>query len=182
MSTPTPPTPKWRMRWRCWRGVLPRLLNTSGAVPVLWPGGAGRARPMGVRPRRPVGVCLRGPVCVGRDEGSSMGDYSWVHCVDDVDSMGSAVGQQVPRSARNGVPQQHARLLRLLRRCGRRCGAGSRDGLDCAYIGDGAVPADHQGRGLGSGIMRRLVESASGHKKAERDVLRCRTLKWLLAG
>jgi len=37
--------------------------------------------------------------------------------------------------------------------------------VDCAYIGDVAVHPDHQGRGLGSGIMRRLVELASGHKK-----------------
>lgn len=39
------------------------------------------------------------------------------------------------------------------------------DGLDCAYIADVAVHPDHQGRGLGSAIIRRLVERARGHKK-----------------
>lgn len=39
------------------------------------------------------------------------------------------------------------------------------DGLDCAYLADVAVHPDHQGRGLGSEIIRRLLESAQGHKK-----------------
>lgn len=39
------------------------------------------------------------------------------------------------------------------------------DGLDCAYIAGGAVHPDHQGRGLGTAIMRRLVELSRGHKK-----------------
>ncbi|HET9971725.1 MAG TPA: GNAT family N-acetyltransferase [Streptosporangiaceae bacterium] len=39
------------------------------------------------------------------------------------------------------------------------------DGLDCAYIADVAVHPDHQGRGLGTEIIRRLVERAGGHKK-----------------
>jgi GNAT superfamily N-acetyltransferase len=39
------------------------------------------------------------------------------------------------------------------------------DGLDCAYLADVAVHPDHQGRGLGSAIIRRLLESAQGHKK-----------------
>lgn len=39
------------------------------------------------------------------------------------------------------------------------------DGLDCAYIADVAVHPGHQGRGLGTEIVRRLVELSSGHKK-----------------
>ncbi|HET6864287.1 MAG TPA: GNAT family N-acetyltransferase [Solirubrobacteraceae bacterium] len=39
------------------------------------------------------------------------------------------------------------------------------DGLDCAYIADVAVHPDHQGRGLGKAIIRRLVDLASDHKK-----------------
>jgi ribosomal protein S18 acetylase RimI-like enzyme len=39
------------------------------------------------------------------------------------------------------------------------------DGLDCAYIADVAVHPDHQGRGLGTEIIRRLAERASGHQK-----------------
>ncbi|KPC71215.1 GNAT family N-acetyltransferase [Streptomyces coelicoflavus] len=39
------------------------------------------------------------------------------------------------------------------------------DGVDCACIADVAVHPEHQGRGLGSDIVRRLVELAEGHKK-----------------
>lgn len=39
------------------------------------------------------------------------------------------------------------------------------DGVDCAYIGHVAVHPDHQGKGLGSSIMHRLLELAAGHKK-----------------
>ena len=39
------------------------------------------------------------------------------------------------------------------------------DGLDCAYIADVAVRPDHQGRGLGKAIIRRLVALARDHKK-----------------
>ncbi|HSK91952.1 MAG TPA: GNAT family N-acetyltransferase [Euzebyales bacterium] len=39
------------------------------------------------------------------------------------------------------------------------------DGLDCAYIADVAVHPDHQGRGLGSAVIRELVALADGHKK-----------------
>ncbi|GAA2581531.1 GNAT family N-acetyltransferase [Streptomyces lienomycini] len=39
------------------------------------------------------------------------------------------------------------------------------DGVDCAYIADVAVHPEHQGRGLGSDIVRRLLELADGHKK-----------------
>lgn len=39
------------------------------------------------------------------------------------------------------------------------------DGLDCAYIGDVAVHPAHQGRGLGTEIIRKLVALSQGHKK-----------------
>lgn len=39
------------------------------------------------------------------------------------------------------------------------------DGLDCAYLADVAVHPDHQGRGLGSAVIRELVRLAGGHKK-----------------
>lgn len=39
------------------------------------------------------------------------------------------------------------------------------DGLDCAYIADVAVHPEHQGRGLGTAIIRRLLAAADGHKK-----------------
>jgi len=39
------------------------------------------------------------------------------------------------------------------------------DGLDCAYIADVAVHPEHQRRGLGQAIIRRLVARADGHKK-----------------
>jgi predicted GNAT family acetyltransferase len=39
------------------------------------------------------------------------------------------------------------------------------DGLDCAYIAHVAVHPDHQGRGLGTAIIRKLVSLSEGHKK-----------------
>lgn len=39
------------------------------------------------------------------------------------------------------------------------------DGGDCAYIADVVVHPDHQGRGLGSEIIRRLLSLADGYKK-----------------
>jgi GNAT superfamily N-acetyltransferase len=39
------------------------------------------------------------------------------------------------------------------------------DGLDCAYIADVAVHPEHQGRGLGTELIGRLVDLARGHKK-----------------
>jgi len=39
------------------------------------------------------------------------------------------------------------------------------DGLDCSYIADVAVHPDHQGRGLGREIIRRLVDLSASHKK-----------------
>jgi GNAT superfamily N-acetyltransferase len=39
------------------------------------------------------------------------------------------------------------------------------DGLDCAYIADVAVHPAHQGRGLGTAIIRQLVAHCEGHKK-----------------
>jgi ribosomal protein S18 acetylase RimI-like enzyme len=39
------------------------------------------------------------------------------------------------------------------------------DGLDCAYIADVAVHPQHQGRGIGKAIIRKLVALSQGHKK-----------------
>ncbi|WP_328561766.1 GNAT family N-acetyltransferase [Streptomyces coelicoflavus] len=39
------------------------------------------------------------------------------------------------------------------------------DGVDCAYIADVAVHPEYQGRGLGSDIIRKLLELADGHKR-----------------
>ena len=39
------------------------------------------------------------------------------------------------------------------------------DGLDCSYIADVAVHPEHQGKGLGTAIIEKLVELSAGHKK-----------------
>lgn len=39
------------------------------------------------------------------------------------------------------------------------------DGLDCSYIADVAVHPDHQGVGLGTALISRLVSLSQGHKK-----------------
>lgn len=39
------------------------------------------------------------------------------------------------------------------------------DGADCAYLSGVVVHPEHQGKGLGKEVIRRLVEAATGHKK-----------------
>jgi GNAT superfamily N-acetyltransferase len=101
-----------------------------------------------------------------------MGDYSWVHCADDVDFNELAhlyrvapLGSKSPEALATVFGNS---MFACFVYCGGALmGAGRAlaDGVDCAYIGDVAVHPDHQGRGLGSGIMRRLVGLARGHKK-----------------
>lgn len=44
-------------------------------------------------------------------------------------------------------------------------GRGVADGVDVSYIGDVALLPSHQGRGLGTQMVRWLVERSRGHKK-----------------
>jgi GNAT superfamily N-acetyltransferase/uncharacterized RmlC-like cupin family protein len=44
-------------------------------------------------------------------------------------------------------------------------GRASADGLDCSYIADVAVHPAHQGRGLGTAVIGKLVELSADHKK-----------------
>ncbi len=39
------------------------------------------------------------------------------------------------------------------------------DGVDCSYICDIAVHPDYQGHGIGKGIVSKLVEFSTGHRK-----------------
>ncbi len=101
-----------------------------------------------------------------------MGDYSWVHDVGAVD------WEELSRLYRiaplgDKPPEALARVFgNSMFTCfvygdGALVGAGRvlADGLDCAYIADVAVHPEHQGRGLGTAIIRRLVGLSNGHKK-----------------
>jgi GNAT superfamily N-acetyltransferase len=44
-------------------------------------------------------------------------------------------------------------------------GRGLADGLDCCYVADVAVHPEHQGKGLGTAIIEKLIELSRGHKK-----------------
>ena len=61
----------------------------------------------------------------------------------------------------------NSRFMCFVRSEGRLIGAGRAvaDGVDCSYIADMDVHPDHQGRGLGQEIVRRLAEASRGHKK-----------------
>lgn len=39
------------------------------------------------------------------------------------------------------------------------------DGMDCSYICDVAIHPDHQGKGLGKNIVKKLIELSKGHNK-----------------
>lgn len=104
--------------------------------------------------------------------GQPAADYSWVH---DIGSVDLAELSNLYRIAPLGDKPPDA-LATVFGNSMFTCfvyhgatlaGAGRAlaDGLDCAYIADVAVHPDHQGRGLGSEIIRRLVAAAQGHKK-----------------
>lgn len=46
-----------------------------------------------------------------------------------------------------------------------RTGRAPADGLDCVYVADVPEHPDHQGRGLCTEVIRRLVALPRGHKK-----------------
>jgi GNAT superfamily N-acetyltransferase len=101
-----------------------------------------------------------------------MDDYTWVH---DLGAVDFAELSELYRIAPLGIKPPDA-LATVFGNSMFVCfvyagdvlaGAGRAlaDGLDCAYIADVAVRPDHQGRGLGQEIIRRLVAQAAGHKK-----------------
>lgn len=55
------------------------------------------------------------------------------------------------------IASEHGRLVAA--------GRAVADGVDCSYLCDVAVLPSHQGTGLGSEIIRRLVERSRGHRK-----------------
>ena len=101
-----------------------------------------------------------------------MDDYAWVH---DADAVDWEELSELYRIAPLGLkPPDALRTVfgNSMYRCfvyadGTLVGAGRAlaDGLDCAYIADVAVHPQHQGRGLGQAIIRRLVAAAEHHKK-----------------
>ncbi|WP_049572077.1 GNAT family N-acetyltransferase [Nocardiopsis sp. SBT366] len=101
-----------------------------------------------------------------------MGDYSWGQRIDTVDFDELSLLYRIAPLG-NKPPGELATVfgnsmfLCFVRDGETLVGAGRvlADGVDCAYIADVAVHPDHQGRGLGSGIIRRLVDLARGHKK-----------------
>ncbi|MFF3910248.1 GNAT family N-acetyltransferase [Streptomyces sp. NPDC001848] len=102
----------------------------------------------------------------------AVGGYSWGYCIDDVDfDELSSLYRVAPLGDKS--PEALATVFgNSMFACfvyfdGALVGAGRAlaDGVDCAYIADVAVHPDHQGRGWGSGIIRRLVDFARGHKK-----------------
>ena len=101
-----------------------------------------------------------------------MADEVWVHDTDEVDWQAlsdlyrrAPLGDKPPDALRTVFG--NSMYVCLVYAGGALIGAGRSlaDGLDCAYIADVAVDPDHQGRGLGRAIIRRLVEMARGHKK-----------------
>lgn len=106
-------------------------------------------------------------------DGEADGDeYTWAYDIDTVDWCElselyrlAPLGDKPPDALTTVFT--NSRFACLVYAADQLVGAGRAlaDGLDCAYIADVAVHPDHQGRGLGRAIIRRLVALAAGHKK-----------------
>ncbi|THV42217.1 GNAT family N-acetyltransferase [Glycomyces buryatensis] len=99
-------------------------------------------------------------------------DYAWSDSLDGVDL--DELSQLYRIAPLGDKPPAHlatvfgnSRFTVFVYKGGELVGAGRSlaDGADCAYIADVAVHPDHQGRGLGSAVIRRLVDAVRGHKK-----------------
>lgn len=106
------------------------------------------------------------------NEEMAMNDYAWVHELDAVDLAElstlyriAPLGDKPPAAL--ATVFGNSRFMCFAYAGDTLAGAGRvlADGLDAAYIADVAVHPDHQGRGLGTEIIRRLVALADGHKK-----------------
>ena len=111
--------------------------------------------------------------CIGhRRRRPQLDGYAWAHDLEgmDLDELShlyrvAPLGEKPPAALATVFGNSMFRCF--VRADGALVGAGRAlaDGLDCAYIADVAVHPDHQGRGLGRAIIRRLVDLAQGHRK-----------------
>jgi len=99
-------------------------------------------------------------------------DYSWVHDLAAVDLQElsrlyriAPLGDKPPQAL--ATVFGNSTFMCFVHAGGVLAGAGRvlADGLDCAYLADVAVHPDHQGRGLGTAIIRQLVAFSREHKK-----------------
>lgn len=101
-----------------------------------------------------------------------MADYRWVYDDADVDWEAlselyriAPLGEKPPATLATVFPNS---MFKCFVYAGEQLVAAGRaiaDGLDCSYLADVAVHPDHQGHGLGSAVIRKLVELSQGHKK-----------------
>ena len=101
-----------------------------------------------------------------------MDDYSWVHELGAVDLQElsrlyriAPLGDKPPQAL--ATVFGNSMFMCFVYAGGVLAGAGRvlADGLDCAYLADVVVHPDHQGRGLGTAIIRQLVAFSCEHKK-----------------
>lgn len=101
-----------------------------------------------------------------------MDDYTWVHDISavDLDELShlyeiAPLGHQ-PADVLKTV-FGHSMFVCFVYAGDRLVGAGRAlaDGRDCSYIAHVAVHPNHQGRGLGKAIIRKLVDLSRHHKK-----------------
>ena len=101
-----------------------------------------------------------------------MDGYDWTDDIDGVDwdelstlYRVAPLGEKPAESLR--MVFTHSMIRCIVRRDDQLVAAGRAlaDGVDCAYVADLAVHPDDQGRGLGSALVRWILDRADGHKK-----------------
>src|SRR6185437_2873407 len=153
---------------------MPGTVDDFGPADPTLAGDPGLDRPV----RRAEPPAVSAPPYPGEDDsplparGGAVPEYSWIHDAGAVDlgelsnlyriaPLGDKPPQALATVFGNSMFACFAYAGDVLVGAGRVLA----DGLDCAYIADVAVHPEHQGRGLGTELIRRLVDLARGHKK-----------------
>lgn len=99
-------------------------------------------------------------------------EYEWMYSDEDVDwnelsnlYLIAPLGQKSPSGLQTSFSNSMFKCFVYDSRKLIAAGRALADGVDCSYIADIAVHPEYQGKGLGTQLVKKLVELSSGHRK-----------------